>query len=250
MPTQKVRQYEISDDDEDTLIIKKSPHPQFPPIDLIRLSVVNKGRPLSQLTDQNILLSVKRLLVVVPNMDVDEAQLSRKIWTLASNYNLDVLIISVVNNPEESMSASRRLTTLAAMIRDSHFKIEKQVIFSHSWDKALRPFWRQTDLILCPAETQHYNFWGRDVPLSQFLSDRLKVPVYTFSGLYQSSVNRLPFWLRKIPFWLGFLLIVAAGFYFESDVDQTTLGWVGQILLIFVVILEISLLYIWTLIAG
>jgi hypothetical protein len=223
---------------------------QFPPIDFPKLSVVKSGSPSKTLADHSALLAVKRLIVLVPNEEVDEAQLSRQIWNLAANYRLDVLLISIVASADESMSALRRLTMLAAMTRASHFKIEKQVVFSTHGDRALRPYWQQTDMILCPAEKNIENLFGNMTPLSQALSDRLKVPVYTFCGLYKYSSRQLPAWQRQLPFWLGFLLIVAISFYFETDVDQIVRGWVGQILLVMVMIIEIGLIYLWTLIAG
>jgi hypothetical protein len=238
-------------DETDTQIIRKSLPPQIPPIDLSLLSVVKSGHPSKQPVDNHELLSVKRLIVVVPHEDVDEAQFSRQIWNLASNYRLDIVLISMVSNTNDSMTASRRLTTIAAMTRDSHFKVEKQIVFASSWDKVLHKYWQQMDMILCPAEITISNLLGRTILLSQVLSDRLKAPVYTFSGLYKPVQRRqMPLWMGKLPFWIGFFLIVSICFYFEADVDQLTRGWVGQVLLIMVVIIEIGLIYFWNLIAG
>ena len=250
MPTHLARDEEYFDE-TDVPIKSKKNNSQYPPNDYSSLSVVKSGNPSKKLIDNSQLLTIKRLIVVVPNEDVDEAQLSRQIWNLASNYRLDVLLISLVADPQESNAVSRRLTTIAAMTRDSHFKVEKQIVFSNSWSKALRQYWQQMDMILCPAEVTMPNFLGKIVFLSQILSDRLKAPVYTFSGLYKLlQKKQRPAWLRKLPFWLGFLLIVSTSFYFEIDVDQIAHGWVGQILLVMVVIIEIGLIYFWTLIAG
>ena len=231
-------------------IIRSQPKPHLPPTDFSKLTVVTSGRPAIALTDHSALLSVKRLIVIVPEEDVDEAQLSRQIWSLAANYHLDVLLISKVTNTDESMSARRRLTTIAAMTRDSHFKVEKQVVFSNRWDQALRPYWQQSDMILCPAEKTIENLFGKTTPLSQALSVHFKAPVYTFGGLYKPSTRHLPSWLRQIPFWLGFLIIISIFFYIEADVDQSIHGWVGQTLLIMVMLVEIGLIYVWNLITG
>jgi hypothetical protein len=232
-------------------IIRNQPKPQFPPTDFSKLAIVISGSSSKPLTDHSALLTVKRLIVVVPEEDVDEALLSRQIWNLAVNYQLDVLLITIVANIDESMSARRRLTTIAAMTRDSHFKVEKQIVFSNRWEKALRPYWHQSDMILCPAEKTIEHLFGKKTPLSQALSDRLKASVYTFSGLYKPATNkRLPFWLRQIPFWLGFFIIISIFFYFEVDVDQGIHGWVGQTLLVIVMLIEIGFIYAWNLIAG
>jgi hypothetical protein len=239
-------------DENDYQIIRSEPIPQIPPINFPKLSVVTvtSGSPSETLADHSVLLTVKRLVVVVPNEDVDEAQLSRQIWNLAANYRLDVLLITIVANTDESMSARRRLTTIAAMTRASHFKVEKQVVFSHRWDRALRSFWQQSDMILCPAEKAIKNIFGKTTLLSQALSDHLQAPVYTFCGLYKPSTRQLPSWLRQLPFWLGFLIIVSIFFYFEANVDQSVHGWVGQTLLVMVMLIEIGFIYAWTLIVG
>jgi len=231
-------------------IVRNRTAVNFPSVDFTKLSVVENGGPLKTWTDHSVLLTVKRLIVIVPEEDVDEAQLSRQIWNLAANYRLDVLLISVVSSADESLAARRRLTTIAAMIRAKQFKVEKQVVSSHRWEKALRPFWRQTDMVLCPAERTVKNLFQRTIPLSQVLSDHLKTPVYTFGGLYQPSNRKRSPWLRELPFWVGFLIILSIFFYFEANVGQSVHGWVGQTLLVVVMLIEIGFIYVWNLIAG
>ena len=243
--------YEDKIDEVNLPIITNLPKSPISRADLSSLSVVKSGMASTKVVDNHALLTVKRLIVVVPNVEVDEAQLSRQIWNLASSYRLDILLVSMVKDTDDCMTATRRLTTVSAMTRDSHFKVEKQVVFSNRWDKVLRQYWQQMDMILCPAEITILNIFGNPVLLSQALSDRLKAPVYTFCGLYKPQhAQKLPTWLGKLPFWLGFILIVSIFFYFESDVDQLVHGWVGQILLVMLVIFEIGLINIWTLIAG
>ena len=223
-------------------------NPQFPPADFSKITVVTSDSSSEPLTDASALLTVKRLIVIVPEEDVDEARLSRQIWKLAANYRLDVLLVSIVASEQGSLAARRRLTTIAAMTRASHYKVEKRILFSNHWDLALRPYWQQSDMILCPAEKTISNFLGKLTPLSQFLSDRLKAPVYTFCGLYKPSTRKMPTWLRQMPFWSGFLIIISIFFYFEADVDQIVHGWVGQTLLVMVMLIEIGFIYVWTLI--
>jgi hypothetical protein len=220
------------------------------PFDVKKLMQVDGKGKAQRLENANVFLTVQRLIVIVPNEDVDEAILGRQIWLLASNYRLDVLLLSVVKSVEESMSAARRLTTLAAMIRDAYYKVEKQVVFEHSWQKGIRPYWRQTDMILCPLESEVKNGFGKQIRLCELLSRDLKAPVYTFSGLYSAGKSTIPIWLSKIPYWAGFILILCLFFIFEVNVDELSKGLVGQILLMMVVMFEIGLIYVWTLIAG
>lgn len=208
-------------EDWDTLIESSQKPDRVPLLDISKFRVVEKGGKARLLQSSNELRSVTRLLVVIPNEEVDEAALSRQIWILASNYRLNVLLLTAINNEEESMVAARRLATIAAMTRDTFFKIETHIIFSHSWKNTIRTFWRQTDMILCPSEQTVSSLWGKKKLLSQVLSDSLKAPVYTFSGLYHPSDAHIPDWLRKIPYWFVFLLIITVSFYFEVDVDRS-----------------------------
>lgn len=249
MSIQYLKPSETIDDWETQFDIKKSPVRPHP-INLSKLSVVESGGNTRKLDNANGLLSVNRIIVLIPNEEVDEAALSHQIWMLASHYHLDVLLLSVVHNNDESMTALRRLATVAIMTHDTHVKVEKKVILSHSWQRVVKQYWGQMDLILCPAELQVSGGWGKVHTLSRILSDSLKAPVYTFSGLYSYVKRGVPAWMHRAPYWLGFVLILVASFYFEVEVDQIIRGWVGQILLIFLVSFEIGLIYLWNSIAG
>src|SRR5689334_2075533 len=89
--------------------------------------------PLSPLTSNEMLAqahkplpSAQRLVVLVPNVEVDEVELAYRIWSLASPRRLEVLFLSLVGEAREEAQARRRLARLAAITRDQGTRIETQ----------------------------------------------------------------------------------------------------------------------------
>jgi hypothetical protein len=54
----------------------------------------------------------------------------------------------------------------------------------------------------------------------------------------------------KIGYWAVILAIVAGFFVLESDASQVAQGWVGQVIVVVLMIFELGALYLWTSITG
>jgi len=57
-------------------------------------------------------------------------------------------------------------------------------------------------------------------------------------------------WVRRLPFWVGMVIILASFFFLEVDVNRSITDWTGQVILIGLILVEIGLLYWWTSITG
>lgn len=93
-----------------------------------------------------------RLVVLVPDMDLDETRLAHYIWSLASPCYLDVLFLSLYRDAEAELRARRRLAILAAITRDDRIRVESRVYPASKWEKAIRAVWQPGDIVLCHAE--------------------------------------------------------------------------------------------------
>jgi len=188
-----------------------------------------------------------RLVVLVPDAEVDEARLARTIWTLAAPHGLPVLFLGLGSNPATEFSARRRLTLLAAMTRDNHVPVETRFKFDADWLPAVREVWRADDLIVCHAE-QTLSGWslGRQ-PLGWSLVSKLRGAVYILNGFYSPLALPPPNGNRRYA-WLSLPLTTALVFFgIQVWVDQRTqgLGWINTGLLISLVLIEFGLIWLW-----
>jgi len=193
---------------------------------------------------------VKRLVVLVPNQDIDVAPFSRRIWSLAFPDRLDILLITLPIDPDYLLTAERRLATIAAILRDPRLHIETKVFSSRSWLKIARQVWQPGDLLVCPAEQDISTGIGKHTPLGLALAATFKAPVYRLKGFYQQPKAGLPNWIKALPYWVILLTTIAGFFKFEATVDASVKGWVGRVLLLVIVAIEIGLIYLLTSLIG
>jgi hypothetical protein len=194
--------------------------------------------------------AVKRLVVLVPNQDIDVAPFSRRIWTLAFPDRLDILLITLPTDSDYLLTAERRLATIAAILRDPRLHIETRVFSSRSWLKIARQVWQPGDLLVCPAEQDISTGIGKHSSLGLALASALKAPVYRLKGFYAKPPAGIPNWVKAIPYWVVLFATIAGFFKFEAVVDASVKGWIGRVLLLGIVAVEIGLIYLWTSLIG
>jgi hypothetical protein len=180
------------------------------------------------------ILPVKRLVVLVPNVDMDDIQIARQVWEMASSARLAVILLSICADDSDELQLERKLTTLAALIRDPHVKVETHIEYSQNWRRGVKSILDDGDVILCHAEQ---NVGLRHKPLVSVL-DVLPVPVWTLSGFYPSNVISHPRWLAELVFWLGAVAIVAGFFYLQIQINILPTGWVKSVVLALSVLAE------------
>jgi hypothetical protein len=210
-------------------------------------------------TDQTLLLQageglnlseVGRLVILLPDEDVDEARLSRYIWSLASPGKLSILLVTLVSEPGEEYTALRRMTRIGGITQDIWIKVKAKVAFGSSWSKALAHLLQPEDLLICPAEKSVTTRVFKHIPLSLALSSALNRPVYLLNDFYPENRPAWPHWARQIPFWIGCLAILGVFSALEIDIDRLGTGWAGQVIFIGLVTAEIGCLYLLNVLIG
>jgi hypothetical protein len=187
-----------------------------------------------------------RLVVLVPDRDVDEVAFAHKIWTVLGRQRSSVLFVSLVTNGDYGPGAQRRLVTLAAVAQDVFYQIETRVIFGRSWIPGLNQIVQPGDLVVCHDTQRTRSFLHEDMDLSEMILSRLHTPVYLITGLYPETITPRPSRiLRQVVFW-GLLVGILGGFFvFEADVDHLTTGWISTFLFILVFTVELLLIWMW-----
>jgi hypothetical protein len=71
---------------------------------------------------------IKRLVVLIPEAEIDEAALADKVWQLASPAGLQVYFMALVPDEEDLHIARRRLSYLALLTTDGAVKARSRVV--------------------------------------------------------------------------------------------------------------------------
>ncbi len=192
----------------------------------------------------------KRLVVLIPDQDVDEVKISRKILSQAFTKRLDIVLLTLVQAHENEFSARRRLVTIMSLLKGLQLHVETKIALGHSWIKMIRQIRRNGDVIFCPAELMASSRLGIRKPLGAILKDTLHVGVITYSDFYHDTHVNGEIYLHNLIYWIILIAIFVVFFIFDVDLNLFTMGWAGQVIAFMIVIVEIGIIYYWTSIAG
>ena len=187
----------------------------------------------------------KRLIVLVPQPEVDEAVLARRVWTLALSGRSEVLYVALVRDADDEARARRSLALLTSMTRDDRLRVTSQAVFQSQWLKALRPLYQPGDTIVCLAEQTVKRLGRATLPLSEQLAVALGAPVHVLDGVsVEHPPARREVWVlirNAVPF-----AIVAGFLEFQMwATTQLVRGAAGNAVLALSVVVEFSLIWLW-----
>lgn len=219
--------------------------PPIPGNPVVALIDAKSARP-AQTGWESLRGGINRLVILLPDEDVDEAQLSRHLWMLASPGRSSILLITQVDKPGNEYTAMRRMIRIGGITQDIWIKVEARVIFGPGWKKTLGEILQPDDLLFCPAEKIITSRGFQSQPLSLALSRALARPVYLLAGFFPENRPSWPQWTRQIPFWIACLVIMGIFSLLEVDVSHMASGWVAQLILAGLVFVEIGFLYLFS----
>lgn len=185
-----------------------------------------------------------QLIALIPQNAQYPIDLAKKIHDQAILEKRGVLLIALVSDRDNDLSAARLLATLAATIQDNFIQVETRQILEKAWLVALADVYRPGDLVLCTAEQMVRQGRFGNIPLSEAVEQLFGTPVTTVAGYYQPAPRALPAWLRSLIFWVICLGAIAAFFGLEGAVDKEILGFVRPVLLLILLGLEMGLILI------
>ena len=187
----------------------------------------------------------RRLIVLVPESEADTANTARRVWELAKGMNARVQFLGLCNDARQELSFRRTLATICAMVQDGKVFAEAKVEIGTNWVDLAKRNSQTGDMIVCFAE-QRVGLLHR--PLRQILESNLNIPVYILSGLYpQKSKSN---WLSQVMAWSGSIGIIFGFFLLQVKIEQLPNDWFQNALLIFSIIPELWLAWIWNRLFG
>jgi hypothetical protein len=189
------------------------------------------------LTENDPLPPSRRLVVILPDAELDIFSLAKQLWNLAAPDRRQVLLLTKPCCEENECHSRVNLTTLASLIRDSSVVVQTQVVLGMSLDQAARKYSQADDVFVC-FEDHHIHGFLKKKSLADILAQKTHLPVYTLIG--SISETTYPISARLIEFVsLAICLAVLIGFFgLEVWIDRNTVGDFRTILEILAVFTE------------
>ncbi len=185
----------------------------------------------------------RRLVVLVPDADVDEAALAARIWSLAAPRQLAVLFLGTARQAAEEFRARRRLALIAALTRDRTLRVDSLLAFGARWLEAVRTVHEPGDLIVCHSELVETKRF-RPMPLAPALLAAVKAPIYVVAGFYPDLGPERPAWLAQLATWLPPLGLLVAFFALQARLARSS-DWAQTALLYLSIAVEFVLILAW-----
>lgn len=187
------------------------------------------------------LVSARRLIVLVPDWDVDEVEIARQVWELAVPLGLAVLFLGLCKDITEELSMHRRLATLASLTRDPRLSVETRLETGRHWVRKLKAILRSGDVIVCHAE-QRMGIWH--IPAHKALAN-LDAPIWTLEGIHPPMKSSAFAKIKEAIFWLVSIVIIVIFFWIQVSIVRMSKDWAHNALIYFSMLSEIGLLWIW-----
>lgn len=181
----------------------------------------------------------RRLLVLIP-ANSNCASVTRRIWELANATGSAVQLLGLCKDADQEPALRRELVTLSALIQDAKISVETKFEIGTNWVDVVKRNYQVGDMIVCMAN-QRTGIQRK--PLSQILEAKFRAPVYILSELYplQPKSN----WFSQAIVWSGFLAIIIGFFILQGKVTQLSKDGFQTVLLIFLLIPEFGLIWVW-----
>ena len=190
------------------------------------------------------IVPLQRLLVLVPDCEVDERELARTLWALAERRHLVVILVGTAGFRSVGY-AQRRLVNLATQIRAGRLRVEMVLRPQANWLPIVAELRRPGDLIVCPAQQKvSLNGWQRQT-LAQVLITHQPSPVYALNDFYtRLPIERPQVWGQLIS-WFVPLLILSGFTLLQLWLSQQTGSWFYYPAMILSILLEVIAIGAW-----
>ncbi len=190
-------------------------------------------------------VQAKRLVVVLQDVE-QEAVLASRILELARAGGRGMLLVGIVNEPENEAQLRRKLIRIAAFIGDARQRgetaltLEIRMLGGMGWLDSVRCLVQPGDQIACCAD---WNTGGLRRPLNDVLGGGLMQPVYVFADLRPQREDRR----KRLTDMVGWLLSLASVGVFclvAARIVVETYGWLQPVLLLGGLALEVGFIYL------
>ena len=187
--------------------------------------------------------TINRLLVLLPDEDIDEAALSSALWTMAARNGAGIHVIAAIRDWASEPQAQLRLGLLTALLRESDLETETEIVRDADLLRVAVDRRKPGDLVICPAGAPVVDGRAGLIPALHPLSvvfSPLGQPVRELSGIVRPRRTR---GLREWTSWLLPLAIVIGSLFLEVTfvrVAGDMANWARQLVIAVYTALELA----------
>lgn len=183
----------------------------------------------------------RRLIVLIPSLEIDFTAVTSRVWELANTTGAHVQFLGLYSDATQEPRSRRELVTMSAMVRADKVSAEADVIFGEDWVDVVKTHFQPGDMVVCFAEQR---VGSSHKPLSEVLQSDLDIPLYVLSGLYEQNDSRSN-WLAQTVVWIGSILIIFGFFILQVRIDHLGKDWVHILLLLLSIPFEVGMIWAW-----
>jgi hypothetical protein len=187
--------------------------------------------------------TIKRLLVLLPDEDIDEASLSSTLWTMAARNGAAIHVIAAIRDWANEPQAQLRLGLLTALLRESGLETATEIVRDAELLRIAVERRKPGDLVICPAGAPAPDGRGVPIPALHPLSvvfSPLGQPVRELPGIIRPRARRV---LREWTTWMLPLIIVIGSLILEIAFVRAAgdmANWARQLIIAAYTALELA----------
>jgi hypothetical protein len=185
--------------------------------------------------------SAHRLIVLMPDLEAEPANIAQHIWELASSLGSGIQLLGLCQDEAQESSLRRQMISLAATVKAANISVESKIEFGRNWLDAVKHNWQPGDAIVCfEGQTS-----GLDrSPLEEILAANFSATIHVLDGFHSDNQPRL-YWISTILAWAGSLGILAGFFWLQVKLVQMHGDWAHTSLLYLSIFIEVGLILGW-----
>lgn len=180
-----------------------------------------------------------RLIVLVPNDRINENGLSEALTALTTDSVSEIRFIGLGSDKPNSRLALK-LEDLLAKTNTLPVPVFMQIVNEKSWFNAVQLVARSGDQIVCLARLNTGS-------LVEELRENMSFPVHIIKDTHPTLPSRIGHILGRVIFEIFPLIVVAGFFWLQIRLEVQLEGVINTIAMILTVLVELGLIFIWSL---
>ena len=181
-----------------------------------------------------------RLIVLMPSLEAESANIAQYIWELASSMGGGIQLLGLCQDAAQESSLRRQMISLAATIQAANISVESKIESGRNWLDAVKRHWQAGDVIVCfEGQTS-----GMDRhPLEEVLAANFDTTIHVLDGVHPNGQRAQ--WLSTLFAWLGSLALLTGFFFLQVKLVQLHGDWAHTSLLYLSIFIEVGLILGW-----
>lgn len=193
------------------------------------------------LTENDPLPPSQRLVVILPDANINVLSLPKRIWELAAPDRRQVLLMIKPCREENEFYTRMNLVTLSAMLRDTRVHVETRLVLGTQIDQAARQCAQPEDIFVCFEEHQVSRYLKKK-RLADLLAKKTGLPVYTLKGSVMEMTDPISVMQKDALLLILCMALLVVFFILQVWIDKNTSGVLRGSLQMISVFIEVSLI--------